>query len=737
MPSTEREGVLVLGMHRSGSSAATRVVNLLGPAVCADHDLIGAYPTNPKGHWESWSLVAFDDRLLGEMGRAWWCPPPSGAGYAAAVARIRADEAEARATLAAAHPSTPWVWKDPRTALVLPFWRRVLGDRIAAVVVVRSPWEVAWSVHRRDRLSPAFGMALWERTYRLVLEHARGLPVAVTFYEDLVARPVEWAESVRAFLERAGVDVAPAVDAAATVEFVESGLRGLPGRGPGQEFPSVAAVERILENCRGPHDVFEPPALPPEPGWVEAELAALGAHQSEPLPRPPVDATQVVAGPVPPGTTPGEYWNAAVAGARAPVLEFRDPGAEVPPAWPADARAGLAAGYAAVGAGQGLAWADGLQSLRPLSRPAARFAGAPVLAPGAVAVDRAAFEACGGFDPGFTGPGHALADLCLRLARFGSGCGVARDSAARTGEQPEADVHDRLRLATIHLDRRRLARAVDALRESAGFAAAAARVATSDAAARRRRLEAEAPTLRDGQKLVFVGGLHRSGTSLVASLLAAHPRASGLAGTGVPEDEGQHLQDVYPPASTFGGPGRFALAPEAHMTEDDPAATPESARRLFAQWAPGWDLSREVLVEKSPPNLVRTRFLQALFPGARFVMVLRHPAVVAAATEKWTPGLAFEDLLENWCTGWETLERDRAQVERLLVVRYEELAGSLEPLGAFAGLEPLDGTRIDPAELRAGEEAWQARMDENGKAWVASLIERFGERVARLGYDLS
>jgi N-acetyl-gamma-glutamylphosphate reductase len=62
----------------------------------------------------------------------------------------------------------------------------------------------------------------------------------------------------------------------------------------------------------------------------------------------------------------------------------------------------------------------------------------------------------------------------------------------------------------------------------------------------------------EGHKLVFLAGLHRSGTTLLARLLAAHPEVSGFAVTAVPADEGQHLQDVYPSASVYGGPGRSA-----------------------------------------------------------------------------------------------------------------------------------------------------------------------------------
>ena len=75
-------------------------------------------------------------------------------------------------------------------------------------------------------------------------------------------------------------------------------------------------------------------------------------------------------------------------------------------------------------------------------------------------------------------------------------------------------------------------------------------------------------------RLLFVGGLHRSGTTLLADLIAAHPSTSGFANTGVPADEGQHLQDVYPAARAYGGPGRFGLAPDAHMTETHELVSP-------------------------------------------------------------------------------------------------------------------------------------------------------------------
>src|SRR5215510_10377606 len=109
------------------------------------------------------------------------------------------------------------------------------------------------------------------------------------------------------------------------------------------------------------------------------------------------------------------------------------------------------------------------------------------------------------------------------------------------------------------------------------------------------------PDLGSGQhRLVFVGGLHRSGTTPLARALAAHPDISGFGSTGVREDEGQHLQDVYPKAKVYGGAGRFALAEEAHLTESSPLVTAANRQRLLRSWSPYWDLRRPILVEKSP-----------------------------------------------------------------------------------------------------------------------------------------
>ena len=252
------------------------------------------------------------------------------------------------------------------------------------------------------------------------------------------------------------------------------------------------------------------------------------------------------------------------------------------------------------------------------------------------------------------------------------------------------------------------------------------------------------------RRLLFVGGLHRSGTSLVHRCLTRHPDVSGFSGTGVPEDEGQHLQTVYPPAYAHGGPGRFGFDPEAHLTDSSPFATAESGQQLLREWSPHWDPTARVAVEKSPPNLIRTRFLQALFPGCAFVMVLRHPAAVACATQKWalTRNLrnavgrsTWTSLIHHWVACHETMRSDGRQVARLTIVRYEDFVrdpdGVLADIFAMVGLAPHPAGEEVRADINAGYfAAWRSNRNPARVLDRSVAAARFETAVRRFGYSL-
>lgn len=240
-------------------------------------------------------------------------------------------------------------------------------------------------------------------------------------------------------------------------------------------------------------------------------------------------------------------------------------------------------------------------------------------------------------------------------------------------------------------------------------------------------------------QLVFVGGLHRSGTSLLHRLLSSHPDVSGFHDTGVEEDEGQHLQSVFPTARAHGGPGRFAFDPASHLTESSPLVTDANRQRLWQQWSAHWRMEAGVLVEKSPPNLVRMRFLQAMFPDAAFVMMTRHPVAVALATRKWARRSWLGRLVAHNLRAYEIMRADLPHVRSAMVVRYEDLLTDprdvLDEVCSFVGLSgagAIDVGGVDADGNLRYRQAWRQRA-----RLERELVRRlYGRRLAEAGYPL-
>ncbi len=148
-----------------------------------------------------------------------------------------------------------------------------------------------------------------------------------------------------------------------------------------------------------------------------------------------------------------------------------------------------------------------------------------------------------------------------------------------------------------------------------------------------------------------------------------------------------------------------------------------------------------MLLEKSPPNLVRMRFLQAMFPGSSFLVVTRHPLAVAYATKKWLRA-SLHSLLRHWDVAHERCLDDAPFVERLAFVRYEDLIadphGQLERIFRFVGLEPHDGDwEVKPSLNQAYLDRWRRGALNPAKSLHRRRLERdFEQRFAPWGYSL-
>lgn len=285
------------------------------------------------------------------------------------------------------------------------------------------------------------------------------------------------------------------------------------------------------------------------------------------------------------------------------------------------------------------------------------------------------------------------------------------------------------------------------------------------------------------QQMLFIGGLHRSGTTLVERIIGEDPEVAALRDTGVLMNEGQFLQDVYPTDEELGGGTDkrgsvvgWAFNPRSHMTEHDVPDPQRTADELRAAWTPYASTpDARHLVEKSPANIMRMRYLQEVFPDCRLIAVRRHPIVYALAVRKWAPrhikiGFGFGELVRHWLAAMDTFEQDLDHLRHVRVISFEELTHEpetvraeleehleLNALGLSDDLVPSPpGRYVDYWKALASASPWRPVRPLNssdrpkpiapetletvvasafGKQTVRRTIDRYGDAMRRHGYD--
>lgn len=179
------EPVLVLGMHRSGTSFLIRALNLAGLWLGADSQLATvegrAGRGNPKGNYEPREAIAINDSILKRSGGSWFDPPRRLLADAEDTQRIR--DFCGRLEHACPTHCVRWGWKDPRTLLTLDVWLRALQGRAMIVASFRHPAAVARSLHERDRLPLERGYSLWAHYNSLLIGCLERLPHALVRFD--------------------------------------------------------------------------------------------------------------------------------------------------------------------------------------------------------------------------------------------------------------------------------------------------------------------------------------------------------------------------------------------------------------------------------------------------------------------------------------------------------------------------------------------------------------------------
>ncbi|MFN3279291.1 MAG: sulfotransferase family protein [Paracoccus hibiscisoli] len=201
-PHTDRPGkvaVVVLGMHRSGTSSLAGMLDGLGcrgPAT-----LMPASDTNAAGYYESLPVFRLNDAILTALGSRWddWRPLRPDVHLSPRLAEFHD---KARAVVEAEYGDGSLIYlKDPRISLLLPFWRGVLRDagyRCVYLHTHRSPSEIGASLQRRDDIDPGLSLLAWLSQVLQAERHSRGEVRHFTSYEALLRDPAAVAAAAEA-----------------------------------------------------------------------------------------------------------------------------------------------------------------------------------------------------------------------------------------------------------------------------------------------------------------------------------------------------------------------------------------------------------------------------------------------------------------------------------------------------------------------------------------------------------
>ncbi|MFL6234449.1 MAG: hypothetical protein ACJ76N_15055 [Thermoanaerobaculia bacterium] len=186
-PAAPAAQVAVLGMHRSGTSALTSLLRLMGLWAGEEEDFPPPDDHNQAGYWEHRGVWSIDEAILQTLGASW-----SGAAdldLSSLGEGLRGLFRErAREIVQDLDRHGPWVVKDPRLCLLFPFWREIL-ERPFCVLIYREPLPVARSLAARDGFPIPYGIALWELYTRQALAATRGLPRVLISHRELMADP--------------------------------------------------------------------------------------------------------------------------------------------------------------------------------------------------------------------------------------------------------------------------------------------------------------------------------------------------------------------------------------------------------------------------------------------------------------------------------------------------------------------------------------------------------------------
>jgi hypothetical protein len=242
-----------------------------------------------------------------------------------------------------------------------------------------------------------------------------------------------------------------------------------------------------------------------------------------------------------------------------------------------------------------------------------------------------------------------------------------------------------------------------------------------------------------GRPWVFIMGCNNSGTTLLYEMLGLHPDVTLL------PHEGQYLTRLLPLPASAGCPRVWTERLDVfRLTENDEG--PDADRLVFDWVSQAERPLLRFIAEKSPPDTLRSRWLQQVFPEAWFIAIVRSGFAVAEGIRR-RQGYDLERCARHWSLANRLMLEDAGRLRRFLLVRYEDLLGDFATvtasIAAFLQIDRTPLLEFPRRELMVHNmDNAAARLSDYNHRSLANLstadvdaIERgAGPMLERLGY---
>ncbi len=242
--STENKTVVITGMHRSGTSMISRILNSAEYYLGEEEELLEPDSDNEMGFWENKNFILINDKILSTLKGNWHTIPHFPKDWLEKKEIIQLKK-EAVKMMRKFKEYKKWGWKDPRTALTLPFWKEILSElfptnQIYYLLCIRNPMDVAKSLRSRNGFSLEQGLRLWEEYTRAAVHYTKNEKRIILKYENFFSNPEQEIKKIYDFLKDD-----------CTSKQIQKSLNLINGKIKHHETP----VQELLENNQIPESI--------------------------------------------------------------------------------------------------------------------------------------------------------------------------------------------------------------------------------------------------------------------------------------------------------------------------------------------------------------------------------------------------------------------------------------------------------------------------------------------------